>query len=1462
MTIEVKPHSLFSSMTKWLRHTLLASILSMGVVCGRGASKTVIWTCKLLLIAYFVFGSLILVLRFFVLPNVEHYKSDIEQYASEKIGRNISIAKIHASWDGLNPRFSLSDIVIRDQAGNSALELPKVNATISWWSFAVLNIRFANIEVVKPSLRLKLDAQGNFFIAGFSIKNSGQTDDAGLNWVLAQHQIMIEEGTVLWTDQKRSVTELRLNNVQFVLNNQWHHHQFALRANPPSALAAPIDIRGNFNQSVFSRKKSDLSSWSGDLYADLSKADLPAIQFYIDLPFKIEKAKGAVRAWVSLDKGRIADFTADVQLTDVLGKFRKDLPKLDMAKVSGRIMASEPNVKNRRYLPEFMGSAGHTLALTNFSMETREGVVLPKTTLSQQFYPAEKGKAERNELHAQFLDLESVANFVEHLPLPKEQRQLLIDLKPKGQLKDFVASWQGTFPEVMTYKIKGEFTHLSLQALKAQLARPKQGQSPALAAVPAIPGFENLSGSVDANDKGGSFYLDSKEASLQLPSYFVDPVMPFEELYMQAHWQFQPNNRLLFQVSKMDFKQENTVGAFSGKHLIAMGKTFAENKGDIDIVGSLNHFDVKTIKRFIPEHAPVDLRNWLSNALLDGEANDVKIILKGDMNYFPFNQKDPSARNKGEFSIQGKIDAGKLNFSPEHFAVDGVSPYWPIIDNIQGGFIFDRTKMEITADKAVTNGALLSKVKAVIADLSDENSPLVIDGVASGSLQSMFNYVKASPVDEWIGGFLHESTALGNSQLNLKLQLPLHHLIESKVNGTLQFYGNETKLQTDLPKISNLNGRLDFNEYGVSFNGLKGNMLGGAVNGIGTTAKDGAIRIKLDGSASAEGLQAYLTDPSLLALTQKIYGATRYSSQINVKKGQSEIIIESSMQGLGLNMPAPLIKPMQEVLPIRLEITPDLKTDVVDSNNPISPNITSAVNQQNLLRDEVKLTIGSLLNARYQRKKSREKNASWKVIRGGIGIFSPAPWPESGVHAHVVFNTLNIDEWSSLLRQKIVKPVATSLISNQLESNQSSVDINIKNENKNENKIENAEKINRADIFQYIEPNAIAVQTEELHVLGKKLDKVVLGASNQQGVWQANVDAVQASGYATWSASKQDLGHVTAILSRLIIPKSAANDVGDLLEGKNTTQQIPSLDIVAENFELFDKKLGRLELLASNSVDGNGRNWSINKLNLKSPDAQFNATGKWLLRENANITNLNYVLEIADSGELLERLDYPDVMRGGKGRLEGNIQWNGLPFLMDMPSLSGQVKMKLEAGQFLQDVPAAAKLLGVLSMQSLPRRLTLDFRDVFSEGFAFDNVVGDAVIEQGIARTNNFKMSSINAAVLIEGKADVVKESQDLHVAVIPDLNAGAASVVYALAVNPVIGLGTFLAQLLFRDPLKRAFTYEYTITGPWKNPVVTKLENKEREIYLEKQKAEKLKLEKQKADKAKRDKQSVEEAA
>jgi len=242
-----------------------------------------------------------------------------------------------------------------------------------------------------------------------------------------------------------------------------------------------------------------------------------------------------------------------------------------------------------------------------------------------------------------------------------------------------------------------------------------------------------------------------------------------------------------------------------------------------------------------------------------------------------------------------------------------------------------------------------------------------------------------------------------------------------------------------------------------------------------------------------------------------------------------------------------------------------------------------------------------------------------------------------------------------------------------------------------------------------------------------------------------------------------------------------------------------------------------------------GREWRLRRLHVKNPDAELDGTGVWKLdagekAEGRRAMSLDAVLKLANTGKFLERMGLHGTMAGGTGSMSAQISWRGLPYSLDLPSLSGKVELSLDKGQFLKAEPGIAKLLGVLSLQSLPRRVTLDFRDIFSEGFAYDTIRAHASIANGVAHTDDFKMNGVNATVVIAGDADLEHETQRLRVVVVPKLDAGAASLLYGLAVNPAVGLSVFLAQLLLKDPLSKVLAYQYEITGPWTDPHVAKV--------------------------------------
>ncbi len=110
------------------------------------------------------------------------------------------------------------------------------------------------------------------------------------------------------------------------------------------------------------------------------------------------------------------------------------------------------------------------------------------------------------------------------------------------------------------------------------------------------------------------------------------------------------------------------------------------------------------------------------------------------------------------------------------------------------------------------------------------------------------------------------------------------------------------------------------------------------------------------------------------------------------------------------------------------------------------------------------------------------------------------------------------------------------------------------------------------------------------------------------------------------------------------------------------------------------------------------------------------------------------------------------MIDGGSALLEGPIAWTGGPYRVDIPSLSGRLRLEAKHGRFRKIEPGVAKLLGILSLQALPRRMSLDFDDVFNKGFSFDRISANLTIANGVAHTEDFMMDGSAARVGMRGQ--------------------------------------------------------------------------------------------------------------
>ena len=273
-----------------------------------------VWRCLVgaFWLFYFAFIVLVLALRYLLLPNVETYRSEIERQLSQAVGLSVSIGRIDASWDGINPDLVLSDVIVADSSGEPALVLTRVHSVLSWSSIPRLSLRLRLLQLDAPTLHLRRDGDGRFYVAGIAVDQAGGDNGIG-DWVLAQKQIAVQGATVVWEDAKRAVPPLILEEVNFSLENDGRRHRFGLNAMPPVALAARIDLRGDLR----GKNLEDFASWSGQAFVQVDYADLAVWRTWIDYPVTLPYGRGAVRAWLGLAEGHVQELTADFSLDDV-----------------------------------------------------------------------------------------------------------------------------------------------------------------------------------------------------------------------------------------------------------------------------------------------------------------------------------------------------------------------------------------------------------------------------------------------------------------------------------------------------------------------------------------------------------------------------------------------------------------------------------------------------------------------------------------------------------------------------------------------------------------------------------------------------------------------------------------------------------------------------------------------------------------------------------------------------------------------------------------------------------------------------------------------------------------------------------------------------------------------------------------------------------------------------------------
>lgn len=251
-------------------------------------------------------------LRYWVLPRIDQWRPQIEQYAGEALGARVEIGGIAADWSGLNPRLRLSAVRIYEGAQDPpVLSLPSVGAVLAWRSMLRLSPQLLTLRIDAADLTLRRDPSGRLWVAGLSFEPHERASGRSpvLRWLAAQRQVGLYNATLRWRDEMRQAPELVFSDLDLMVRNGALSHRFGLRVQPPGALAAGLSVRGEFNRSLFALNGAEPANWTGRVYAQLDDAEPAAWAPWLDL--RAPPGRLAARAWLDLARGQVQEVTLD-----------------------------------------------------------------------------------------------------------------------------------------------------------------------------------------------------------------------------------------------------------------------------------------------------------------------------------------------------------------------------------------------------------------------------------------------------------------------------------------------------------------------------------------------------------------------------------------------------------------------------------------------------------------------------------------------------------------------------------------------------------------------------------------------------------------------------------------------------------------------------------------------------------------------------------------------------------------------------------------------------------------------------------------------------------------------------------------------------------------------------------------------------------------------------------------------
>jgi uncharacterized protein (TIGR02099 family) len=685
------------------------------------------------------------------------------------------------------------------------------------------------------------------------------------------------------------------------------------------------------------------------------------------------------------------------------------------------------------------------------------------------------------------------------------------------------------------------------------------------------------------------------------------------------------------------------------------------------------------------------------------------------------------------------------------------SDKWPVAENMNLDLVVEGTRLYSFENSATNAGNSVVDAKVEIPDL--RKPVLSIDGHASGTLETIRRFSRESPIAGVFGGQLDRVTTEGAASFDLLLSYPILDRLNYDFTARIRSDNGTVHIEGLPSPITELNGLVTVTRDRVSADSLSGRFL------------DGPVMIDLARADESQGMYSVVATASGSAGAQ---GLARYfgAPLSQLLKGSAAYDATVSFPRAGLPEPVPLAIAVQSRLEGMEVNIPSPIGKSIGEQRPVSFAIelpgAGRIHSFGNLADEVRWTLDF-----------RRGENGWDFDRGMIAVGGSSPvQPEiRGLHVQGSAPVLNLDDWLALSR---------------LQGEDGGPGF--------------AERIRSIDVV-----------VDDLYVIGQHLARHRVIVERSALDWAVQLEGEHAVGSLSVPYDFGGDRPLTLAMQKLVLP---GGDAGHPLDVRRPDPRaLPQITVSAEDFSLGERHLGSLQADFRKTAAG------LEADNIEASSETFAIRGRagWIVDESNETGQRSYVearLTSSNVEQTLRALDYDVGMQAESLDARFDVSWSGGPREDFLTSLDGTVGVRFGTGQLDEVEPGAGRVFGLMSIVALPRRLSLDFRDVFDKGFGFDEITGTFRLEDGEAYTCDLSLKGPAADVGIVGRAGLVAKDYD-QTAVVSANVGNTLPVVGAVVAGPQVAAALLIFSQIFKKPLQEMGQIYYGIEGDWSNPAI-----------------------------------------